>query len=125
MAKNFVFYADWKTFIDKLSSQADKLYLLTAIVDYGTTGEYDLKNADPIVENLFESLVKPAIDRSQKNYSESVEYGKTHGRPKAVSEDQIIGCIKAGLRAREIAKELGISEASVYHSDAWKNRKNL
>ena len=122
-SKNFVFYSNWRDFIKGLSSQADQLQLLTAIMDYGTTGEYEMEMMTPMVRNTFESMIKPAIDRAQKNYAESVEYGKAHGRPKAVDDNRIKELFKAGLRARDIAKELGISETAVYHSDGWKNRR--
>ena len=122
--RNFVFYSDWRNLINGLSSEADKLQLFTAVMDYGVTGECDLLKMSPMVRNIFESMIKPAINRSQKNYSDSIEYGKTHGRPKTVDDELIKELFKAGLRARDIAKELGISEAAVYHSDGWKNRRN-
>lgn len=99
--------------------------MLTAIMDYGVTGEYDLLGADEMVANAFESIVKPAIDRSQKNYKDSVEYGKTHGRPKTVDDVEIIRLWKEGKKAKDIAKIMGISEAAVYHSEGWKNRKEI
>lgn len=121
--KNFVFYQNWRDYIKGLSSQADQLQLLTAIMDYGVTGEYAMDELSPMVKNTFESMIKPAIDRSQKNYANSVEYGKTHGRPKTTNDDRIIELFKQGLKGKEIAKELGISETSVYHSEGWKRRK--
>lgn len=121
--KTFVFYPDWRTFIKGLSSEADRYQLLMTIVDYGSTGEYETENLSPLVLNTFESMIKPAIDRSQKNYQASKEYGKTHGRPKTANEDQIEAMCKQGMRAKDIAAALGCSETSVYHSEAWKNRK--
>lgn len=121
--KNFVFYSDWRNFIRGLSSQADQLQLMTAIVDYGVTGEYDELAMSPMVRNTFNTMIKPAIDRSQKNYADSVEYGKSHGRPRTINDDRIRDLFKKGMKADAIAKELGISVTSVYHSDGWKNRK--
>ncbi len=123
-AKNFVFYQNWRDYIKCLGSQADQLQLLTAIMDYGVTGEYDELSMSPMVRNTFATMIKPAIDRSQKNYAESVEYGKTHGRPRTINDDAIRDLAKGGMKAEAIAKELGISLTSVYHSDGWKNRKN-
>ena len=91
--KSFVFYPDWRMFIKGLSDEA------------------------------FESMIKPAIDRSQKNYQASKDYGKTHGRPKTAIEDQIEAMCKKGMKANDIAAALGCSATSVYHSEAWKNRK--
>lgn len=121
--KNFVFYQNWRDFIKGLSSQADQLQLMTAIIDYGVTGEYDELAMSPMVRNTFNTMIKPAIDRSQKNYADSVEYGKSHGRPRTINDDKIRDLFKKGMKADAIAKELGISVTSVYHSDGWKNRK--
>lgn len=120
---NFVFYEDWRNYINKLSSQADQLQILTAIMDYGVTGKYDLSGANDLVTTAFETIIKPALDRSQRNYAESVEYGKTHGRPKTLDDEQIIMLFKEGMKAKDIAKELGVSETAIYHSEGWKNRK--
>ena len=122
--KNFVFYQNWRDYIKGLSSQADQLQLLTAIMDYGVTGEYEMDMLSPMVKNTFEAMIKPAIDRAQKNYENSQTYGKEHGRPKTVDDDRIKELYKKGLRAEAIAKELGISSTAVYHSDGWKNRKS-
>lgn len=122
--KNFVFYKDWRDYIKGLSSQADQLQLLTSIMDYGVTGEYDELSMSPMVRNTFNAMIKPAIDRAQKNYAESVEYGKAHGRPRTINDDAIKDLAKSGMKADAIAKELGISLTSVYHSDGWKNRKS-
>lgn len=122
--KNFVFYQNWRDFIKGLSSQADQLQLMTAIIDYGVTGEYDELAMSPMVRNTFNTMIKPAIDRSQKNYADSVEYGKSHGRPRTINDDKIRDLFKKGMKADAIAKELGISVTSVYHSDGWKNRKD-
>lgn len=122
--KNFVFYQNWRDFIKGLSSQADQLQLMTAIIDYGVTGEYDELAMSPMVRNTFNTMIKPAIYRSQKNYADSVEYGKSHGRPRTINDDKIRDLFKKGMKADAIAKELGISVTSVYHSDGWKNRKD-
>ncbi len=122
--KSFVFYPNWRDYIKSLSSEADRLQLLTAIMDYGVTGTYDELELNPMVKSVFNSMIKGAIDRSQKNYQDSVEYGKTHGRPKTVMDNEIVELYQAGMKAKEIAKRLGISETAVYHSDGWKNRKS-
>lgn len=122
--KNFVFYANWRDYIKSLGSEADRLQLLTAIMDYGVTGEYDELSLNPMVRGVFESMIRGAIDRAQKNYQDSIEYGKTHGRPKTVFDSQIVDLWKSGMKAKDIAKTLGISETAVYHSDGWKGRKN-
>lgn len=120
--KNFVFYSNWRDYIQGLSSDVDRLQLLTLITDYGVTGEFDPIGVNPMVLNTFNSMIKPAIDRAQKNYADSVEYGKTHGRPKTIDDDYIKELFRSGLKAKAIAEKLGISETAVYHSEGWKNR---
>lgn len=121
--KSFVFYANWRDYIKGLGSQADQLQLLSAIMDYGVTGEFEMENMTPMVLNTFNTMIKPAIDRAQKNYAESVEYGKNHGRPKTIDDERIIELFKQGKKAKAIAAELGISETAVYHSKGWKDRR--
>ena len=75
-------------------------------MDYGVTGEYEMDMLSPMVKNTFEAMIKPAIDRAQKNYENSQTYGKEHGRPKTVDDDRIKELYKKGLRAEAIAKEL-------------------
>ncbi len=122
--RNFVFYQNWRDFVLGLSSEADQLELLRAIMNYGVTGEYDEDSMSPIVRNVFVTMIKPAIDRAQKNYNDSVEYGKTHGRPKTVNDDAIRDLAKSGMKAQEIADQLKTSVTSVYKSKGWKERKS-
>lgn len=121
--KNFVFYSNWKDFVQGLGSDVDQFQLLTAIMEYGVTGEYHMENVNPIVKTVFETMIKPQIDRSQRNYAESIEYGKTHGRPKTVNDNMVKELALTGMKAKEIAKQLGISIDSVYSSKGWKERK--
>lgn len=121
--KNFVFYSNWRDYLEKLSSKDDQHQLMKLIIDYGVTGEYDAIGVDPMILNTFESIIKPSIDRSQRNYANSQNYGKEFGRPKTVNDELIIELFKNGHKAESIAKELGISVASVYHSEGWKHRK--
>lgn len=120
---SFVFYANWREYIKSLSNEEDKYQLLNTIMEYGVTGEYDEEKLSPMVKNVFESMIKGMIDRSKKNYQNSIEYGKTHGRPKTVDDYEIVQLFKSGMKAKDIAKTLGISEAAVYHSEGWKKRK--
>lgn len=122
--RNFVFYQNWRDFVLGLSSEADQLELLRAIMNYGVTGEYDEDSMSPIVRNVFVTMIKPAIDRAQKNYNDSIEYGKTHGRPKTVNDDAIRDLAKSGMKAQEIADQLKTSVTSVYKSKGWKERKS-
>lgn len=121
--RSFIFYPDWLEFIDHLNNEKDKLDLYNIIASYGCRGEYETENK--MMENVFKSLIMPKIDIAQGNYQGKIDAGKAFGRKKSVDDDQVGMLARTGLRAKEIAKQLGISEAAVYHSDGWKNRKNL
>ena len=70
-------------------------------------------------------MIKPSMDTTRQNYERKSENGRTNGRPKKFDENDIARLAKQGLTAIEIASELGIGKDAVYHSVAWKNRKNL
>lgn len=93
------------------------------IVDYGCNGierEVDSES----LKAVFNSLIKPKIDLAQAKYGEKVEGAKLGGKKKKVDEDAILEMALKGFTAKQIAAELGISQTAVYHSDAWKLRKN-
>lgn len=121
--RTFIFYPDWLDFIEHLNNDKDKLDLYNIIVSYGCHGEYETENA--MMEAVFKSLIQPKIDIAQGRYEEKISAGKAFGRKKTVDDDQVGTLAKQGMRAKEIALMLGISEAAVYHSAGWKNRKNL
>ena len=118
--RTFIFYPDWLDFIERINDDNDKLDLYNIIVSYGCHGEYQNKN--PMMTAVFESLIKPKIDIAQGRYEEKISAGKTYGRKKTIDDDQIKTLAQGGMRAKDIASTLGISEAAIYHSDGWKNR---
>lgn len=118
--RTFIFYPDWLDCIKRMSNDKDKLDLFNIIADYGCHGEYSSENVMMI--NIFESLIKPKIDIAQGRYEEKINAGKAFGRKKIVGDDEIRMLAKSGMKAKEIAAQLNISEASVYHSDGWKDR---
>ena len=118
--RTFIFYPDWLDCIERLNEDKDKLDLFSIITQYGCRGEYSTENQ--MMAGIFESLIKPKIDIAQGHYEEKVFGGKNFGRRKTVDDEQIKALAKSGMKAKEVAAELGISEAAVYHSDGWKNR---
>jgi len=48
--------------------------------------------------------------------------GKSVGRNKVVSDEDIAELARAGKKAKEIAELLGVSVDSVYHAAGWRNR---
>ena len=124
LERTFIFYPDWLDFIERINDDKDKLDLYNIIVQYGCHGEYS--NENPMMIAVFESLIKNKIDIAQGRYEEKVSAGKSFGRKKVVNDDNILTLAQTGMKAKDIAAELGLSEAAVYHSDGWKNRnKNL
>ena len=122
--RTFIFYPDWLDFIERINDDKDKLDLYNIIVQYGCHGEYS--NENPMMVAVFESLIKNKIDIAQGRYEEKVSAGKSFGRKKVVNDDSIALLAQNGMKAKDIATQLGLSEAAVYHSDGWKNRnKNL
>lgn len=118
--RTFIFYPDWLDCINRMDSDKDKLDLYNIIVEYGCHGEYS--NENPMIVAVFESLIKPKIDLAQVRYEEKVSAGKTFGRKKIVDDDSIKHLAQMGMKGKEIAQELGISEAAVYHSEGWRSR---
>ena len=119
-SRTFIFYPDWKECIDKFDKMEDKYALLKAIVDYGTTGEYQTDNS--VAEAIFSSLIKPKIDIAQQNYNAKIAGGEKGGRKKKFDDSQVKSLAKEGKGAKEIAQLLGISTDAVYHSEEWKTR---
>ena len=118
--RTFIFYPDWLDCVERLTEDKDKLDLFSIITQYGCRGEYSTENR--MMAGIFESLIKPKIDIAQGRYEEKISAGKAYGRKKTVDDDQIKTLAQAGLKAKEISAQLGISEAAIYHSDGWKNR---
>ena len=118
--RTFIFYPDWLDFIERINNDKDKLDLYNIIVSYGCRKKYNNNNS--MMTAVFESLIKPKIDIAQGRYEEKITMGKNFGRKKTINDMEIKTLAKTGLKAKEIASQLGISETAVYHSEGWKNR---
>lgn len=118
--RTFIFYPDWLDFIERINNDKDKLDLYNIIVSYGCRKKYNNNNS--MMTAVFESLIKPKIDIAQGRYEEKITRGKNFGRKKTINDMEIMTLAKKGLKAKEIASQLGISETAVYHSEGWKNR---
>ena len=119
--RTFIFYPEWLDYINKMNDAKDRLDLYNIIASYGCCGEYSTDNA--AMEQIFDAFIKTKIDIAQNNYQEKVNAGKTFGRKKVIDDNQIKMFAAQGMRAKEIASTLGISEAAVYHSEGWRSRK--
>ena len=123
LERTFIFYPDWLDFIDRINDDKDKLDLYNIIVQYGCHGEYSNENSMMIA--VFESLIKPKIDIAQGHYEEKINAGKEFGRKRKVNEEDVAVLAKEGIKAKDIAAMLNVSVDAIYHSESWKNRKNL
>lgn len=116
----FVFYGEWLENIKDLPLDIqDKI--IAEIVRYGTN------NCRQYEENMMVSMAvnftKGAIDNAKLEYLKKVNAGKNYGRKKTVDDKAIYELAKQGMKAADIAEQLGISITSVNHSDGWRNRK--
>lgn len=121
MTRTFIYHPEWKSFIDRISDPMEKLALHELVTEYGTTGEYTLSSCE-FANAYFESMIKPLIDKEQKNYQDMVEAGRAGGlaKPKLVDDDKIYQMAMFGKPGAAIAKELGLSTSALYHSEGWK-----
>lgn len=123
-SRTFIFYPSWLTFVDGLEGDMNKYKMLHAIVEYGCSGNHTTVD-DPVIENTFQNLVRPLIDKAQGRYQKNVENGKNRGRKRIAQEDLIAELVSQGLRGNEIADKLCITPSAVYKTDAWRNRKKI
>ena len=111
--KAFVFYPAYKKCIDSLPTKKDRDLLLNAIIDYGTTGDYDKTN--PIVTAIMMNVVKN-IDSSEARYKKCRENGALGGRPRKENYDKIYRTYdrnKRKMSLAQIAYLNGVSERTV------------
>lgn len=121
-SRTFVFYPSWLTFVDGIEGTDNKFKMLYAIVEYGCSGDHTEVD-DPVIENTFQNLVRPLIDKAQGRYQRNVENGRNKGRPRIAQEDLIAELVEQGYRGNEIADKLCLTPSAVYKTEAWKNRK--
>ncbi len=119
--RTFVFYPDWLEFINKLDNEHDKYEALNMILVYGCTGEV-LETDNAIAQVVFDTFVKPRMDKTRENYESAIARGKTGGRKKLVDDELIRVLANQGFTVKEIAEKVGVSTATIYHSEGWKSR---
>lgn len=118
---SFIFYPEWLDLIDRLDGNKNDQYdLMKTIIDYGCGNEQACDNQ--VVSAIFDTLIKPRIDKAQENYQSKIDMGKSFGRPKALDDQVVRSMAKSGMKAKEIAKELNVSVDAVYHNSGWVNR---
>lgn len=111
--KAFVFYSTYKKCIDSLPTQKDRDLLLNAIIDYGTTRDYDKTNS--VVNAIMMNVVKN-IDSSEARYKKCCENGALGGRPRKEDYDEICWRYDRNRRKMslsQIAAMFNVSERTV------------
>ena len=115
--RTFIFFPDWYEFIQGLNDDKDKFDLYSIIVQYGCCGYY--KNDNKKMINVFESMMKKWIDTTQANYEKKK---REEDGGKASLDIEIKRLAGQKVSAKDIAKQLGVSVSTVYHSQGWKQR---
>lgn len=122
MANSFIVYKDWvESFKDLDIETQDKIIADTVRYGLGQPLQY---GEDPLVKS-FVKMKSKDIDYGIEKYEMKKSMAKIAGRKKKVDDGIIWEMAGRGMRAQEIADELGISKTSVDHSEGWKQRKNL
>lgn len=119
--KNFVFLKDWYDSLSKVQDEAKRNDFTWRLVKYGITGEMDFTDDD--FANGWLKQICGAIDSSKEKYAKKIEQGKTVGRKKSYSEDDLKRYIAEGRKAKEIAGLLGVGVSAIYHDEVWVKRK--
>lgn len=123
--KAFVFYSTYKKCIDSLPSKKDRDLLLNAIVDYGTTRDYDKTNS--VVNAVMMNIVKN-IDSSEARYKKCRENGALGGRPRKENYDEICWRYNRNRRKMslsQIAAMFNVSERTVQRALADKCARDV
>ena len=115
----FIFRGEWLDEMKHLPQETQSK-IITDLVMYGT-GREPFYTDDPIVV-LYVNAKKGSIDFSNNNYLEKMERGGKSGPSKKVNDVEIERLARNLQTAEEIAKTLGVSVSTVYHSEGWKNR---
>lgn len=116
----FLFYGPWLDSVEDLETDEERYQLQTAILYYGARQE-EIELTYGSVKAAFK-LIKRQIDNTLEKYNKNKQNGYEFGRPKTTNDERIYELAIAGMKAKQIALELGISENTVYKSEGWKNR---
>lgn len=110
---SFVFYEDFGKILDRVykTNPAMAGRFAKAIVDYGL---YQIKpNEEDDVWLYGLEMIFGAIDRAKERYQNRVGVGKTGGRPKEHSDEEIKQLKEQGLSQKAIAERLNCSTSTV------------
>ena len=117
----FIARKEWLDAIQLLPiEQQDKI--IADIIRYGA--ELPAAHADDPNVVSYVNLLKGRIDANKNDYAKKVENGKANGRKKILNSNEVWLKAREGAKASIIAAELGVSEASIYHDEGWRQRNN-
>lgn len=105
-----VFYSSWHEAIGRLP-QKEQLNAYKMILDYSLN--FKEPDDDSSLAYTIFVMAKPSIESAEERYNESVERGKTGGRPSIIDKDKVLELSSQGMKPAEIAKKLGYNRDSV------------
>jgi hypothetical protein len=105
-----VFYSSWHEAIGRLP-QKDQLNAYKMILDYSLN--FVEPEDDGSLSYMIFVMAKPSIESAEKRYNESVEIGKTGGRPSIIDKETVLELSRKGMKPSEIARKLGYNRDSV------------
>lgn len=118
--KGFAFYANYWDSIQSLSLEQQK-EVCYAIARYGITGEL-VDAAEMPIGFAMTQGISQSIDNSVARW-ELNSHRATEKQDSLLTRDmRIAELCNQGLNSREIGEKIGVSEATVRRSPAWKNR---
>lgn len=105
-----VFYSSWHDAIGRLP-QKEQLNAYKMILDYSLNFK-EPRDDSSLAYTIF-VMAKPSIESAEDRYNESVERGKTGGRPSIIDKEKVLELNSKGMKPAEIAKKLGYNRDSV------------
>lgn len=120
MSDNFLFIGRWYDSLMTIKDEELRTALLWRLVKYGATGKYEPTNSDAANMSLVDWCAY--IDETKENYESRVSGGKTSGRKQSFDREELKRMIAEGKKGKEIAEELGVHTAAIYHDPIWTER---
>lgn len=120
MSDNFLFIGRWYDSLMSIKDIELRTALLWRLVDYGATGKYEPTDSD--TANVLLADWCAYVDETKENYESRVSGGKNSGRKPSFDREKLKQLIAEGKKGKDIAQELGVHTAAIYHDPVWTDR---